>query len=185
MIGYLVLFGMVQMCSILWPDLFLLSLDEMLPFIKLFTIMVPIVVLTSLCSFLQLEEVKQLLALKIGLGSICCVEKDQFRWALERQYQTVINHILNSGEEELFSKLEYDFIDAEKLENLFQSVCSKGWRDVVDKLMKHPEYKDFILSSDNQGQSGFMKAIDNGHVAVMKLLLEHPLNHDIAIKVIH
>ena len=91
--------------------------------------------------------------------------------------------ILNSGEEELFSMLEYDFIDAEKLENLFQSVCSKGWLDVVDKLMKHPEYKDFILSSDNQGQSGFMKAIDNRQFDVMKLLLEHPLNHDIATNV--
>ena len=150
----------------------------MVPFVKLFIVMIPIITITSLCSYFQLEEEKQLLALQSGLGSICCEEKNLLRWALERQYHKVTKHILDLGNEDL-TKLEFDFINAKKLQVLFRDVCAKGWNDVVQKLMKHPENVDFVLSKDDQGQTGFMYACDNRQANVIKLILKHPLNFEI------
>ena len=182
MVGYLTLLGSLQVSSFLWPHLFILSMADIIPFIKLFMIMVPISIITCLFSYIQLEEDKQLLALQSGLGSICCEEKNLLSWALERQYQKVTNHIMDSGNEDLFATLEYDFIDAEKLQVLFRDVCAKGWIDVLEKLMKHPEIDDFILSKDDQGQTGFMHACSNRHVNILKLLLKHPLDFKITIQ---
>ena len=58
------------------------------------------VVLTSLTSYYSSEQKRQLLGLKLGLGSICCEEKDLLKWALERQHQKLTQYVFNSGNEE-------------------------------------------------------------------------------------
>ena len=185
MVGYLTLLGSLQLSSFLWPHLFILSMTDIMPFTKLFMVMVPITIITCLFSYIQLEEEKQLLALQSGLGSICCEEKNLLSWALERQYHKVTKHVMESGNEDLFTKLEYDFIDAEKLQVLFRDACARGWLDVVEKLIKHPEVDDFILSKDSEGRTGFMYSCSNRHVNVLKLLLKHPLNFEIVPSNMH
>merc|ERR1719203_222892 len=154
-------------------------MTDIMPFTKLFMIMVPITVITCLFSYIQLEEEKQLLALQFGLGSICCEEKNLLSWALERQYNKVTKHVIDSGKEDLFTKQKFDFIDAEKLQVFFRDVCAKEWLDVVEKLMKHPYIDDIIVSKDDQGQTGFMHACGNRKANVVKLILKHPLNFEI------
>ena len=91
---------------------------EMIYFVKLFIALIPTIIFTTLWSFSQLEEEKQLLVLQSGIGSICCEEKDLLKLALERQHQKLTQHILDSGNEDLFNKIKFDFIDAEKLQHV-------------------------------------------------------------------
>ena len=179
MVGHLALLMTLQVSSLLWPHLFVLSLNDMVPLVKLFMILVPIITATSLLSYFQLEEKKQLLALKIGLGSICCEEKDQLRWALERQYQGVTELILEKGDEALLSKLEFDFIEAKKLEYLYRFLCNKGLNGTLKQLLKHQDSEEFILAKDDQGQSEFMKACKLGLFEIVELHLNHPTNQEV------
>ena len=49
--------------------------------------LIPIVVLTSLGSYLLLEERRQIISLYLRFGPICCDEKNQFIWACKREYR--------------------------------------------------------------------------------------------------
>ena len=179
MVGNLVLLSTLQVSALLWPHLFVIPLYDMVPFVKLFMSMVPIIISTSLFSYFQLEEKKQLLALKIGVGSVCCEEKDQLNWALERQYKKVTEHILNTADEVLLSKLEFDLIDAKKLGFVFRDACQKAWLGVVKQLLKHPDSEDFIVSKDDDGKSGLMEACNSGLLEIVEILLEQPNSLDV------
>ena len=178
MFGYLILLIALQMSSLFWPQLFTydesLSLDDIARFSLFFMVMVPIVIITSLFSYLQMEEEKQLLALKIGLGSVCCEEKDEFKWALERKYDKVTQHLLDSGKESLFEEFDFDFIDGQKLQLLFLESCQKGWINVVKKLLRHPENDSLIGSKDEKGETGILKACNGARTEVVMMLLQHP-----------
>ena len=56
--------------------------------------------MTSLASCLLLEEWRQLIGLRLGLGPICCDENYQFQWACEREYQGLINYYLKSDKKD-------------------------------------------------------------------------------------
>ena len=178
MFGYLVLLIALQMSSLLWPQLFSydesLSLDDIARFSLFFMVMVPIVIITSLFSYLQMEEEKQLLALKIGLGSICCEEKDEFKWALEHKYDKVTQHLLDSAKKSLFGEFDFDFIDGQKLQLLFLESCRKGWINVVNKLLRHSENDSFIASKDEKDETGILKACNGAHNEVVMVLLQNP-----------
>ena len=179
MIGYLMLLGGLLVSSILWPHLYILSPDQMLPFIKLFLIMMPVIVITSLCSYLQLEEKKQLFALKTGIGSICCPEKDELVWAIERRYDNLIKHTLDSGYEKLSKISHYELIDAKKLGPLFWEACERQWFEVLGKILLHQDYDEIINYGDSQRETGFMKACFKGNITVVEMLLNDPCGHDI------
>ena len=182
MVGHLVLLGTLQMSSILWPHLVILSMNQMVPFIRSFMMMIPIIIFTSLCSYPQLEEKKQLFAKKIGLGSVCCEEKDEMKWALERSYHKVTKDLFDNGCELDFKKLDFDFIEADKLGFLFRYACDRGWHGVVMKLLMHPENEDFILTKGDKKETGFMLACKGGWMNIVEQLLKHPLSREIVVQ---
>ena len=178
MAGHLVLLIILQVSSLLWPHLFVISLNEMLPFTKLFMIMVPIIITTSLFANFQLEEKKQLLAKKIGLGSVCCDEKDELKWAIERNYLKLINRLLDSVDETTLDTIGFDYVDANKLGFLFLEACENGWDNLAEKLLTHIDSNEIINSKDNEGKTGMIKACLADRIEVVSVLLGYQENKE-------
>ena len=178
MFGYLALLGSLLVSCLLWPSMFILPMAEMIYFVKLFIVLIPTIIFTSLCSFSQLEEEKQILALQSGLGSICCEENNLLTWALERRYEKLTQLILDSWNEDRISKFNFDFVEAGQLQVIFRSFCAKGWSNALEKIMKHQDKGDFILSKDNSEKTGFIHAYLNKREDIVEALLNLPNNEE-------
>merc|ERR1740129_1162099 len=71
--------------------------NEVNTFETFYWCLIPIVILTSFLSYFLLEERQQMISLKVGLGPICCDERDQIHWACKREHLSLIRHYLDSG----------------------------------------------------------------------------------------
>ena len=56
------------------------------------------IILTSLLSYFLFEENRQILGLRLRLGSLCCPEDQQFHWACEKEYKSLLKYYLHSSD---------------------------------------------------------------------------------------
>ena len=142
--------------------------------------LIPTVILTSLGSYFLLEEKRQVISLKFGFGPICCDEKNQFHWACNREYLTLINYYLDSPKmvevlnetdvngyngfvfsyrnqklkalEALLQHSKKHF-DTKSVRSTFWDSCYHGNIKVVELFSKHPQ-KDRIFNEKDYEGSG-------------------------------
>ena len=101
MIGQVTLMASLQLIAHFSTDLLQQKNQQQIQMLETFCwVLITIVVLTSFSSYLILEDTRQLLSLKIGLGPVTCNERDQFVWACKREYPRLINYYLDSGKVE-------------------------------------------------------------------------------------
>ena len=76
------------------------------------------------------------------------------------------------SENELTARRKVPFIEASKL----------GIAEVVQFLLEHPEFQSIDWTTiDGQGRTAFTWACYNGHIDVVKLLLDHSTSKDIGL----
>ena len=86
MVGQVILMGSLQIVAYFFNEKLE---DDFLNRIEVFNTfywcLIPVVIITSLASYLLLEERRQLICLHLGLGSTCCDESIQNHWACKRE----------------------------------------------------------------------------------------------------
>ena len=98
MIGQVTLMASLQVIAYFNENLLQQQTRQQMQILETFCwVFIPIIVLTSFCSYLITEDTRQFLSLKIGLGSVTCDDKEQFHWACEREYPLLINYYLDSA----------------------------------------------------------------------------------------
>ena len=103
-------------------------------FVTFYWCLIPVVVITSLASYLLLEERRQLICLKLGLGPICCDENYQFHWACDREYSAVINFYLkSSNKQDILHKTNVDG------QNVFEFSYERKKYRSMKALIQHPD----------------------------------------------
>ena len=128
--------------------------------------LIPVVILTSLGSYFLLEERRQMISLKIGLGPICCNERDQIHWACEREHLTLIPYYLDSSEMvDVVNKINVDG------QNLFHFSHENSKMQAMKILIQHP--KNFFDTTNVR--SIFWKACYRGNIEILELFLDYPL----------
>ena len=128
--------------------------------------LIPVVILTSLGSYFLLEERRQMISLKIGLGPICCDERDQIHWACEREHLTLIRYYLDSSEMvDVVNKINVDG------QNLFHFSHENSKMQAMKILIQHP--KNFFDTTNVR--SIFWKACYRGNIEILELFLDYPL----------
>ena len=123
------------------------------------------VVLTSLTSYYSSEQKRQLLGLKLGLGSFCCNKTEQIFWACEREYSDVLKYYLDSPK-------MVDVVNAINVDgqNAFQFSHDNSKTKAMKILLQHP--KNFFDAT--KVRSIFWKACYRGNIEILKLFLNHP-----------
>ena len=127
--------------------------------------LIPVVVFTSFGSYFLLEERRQMISLKIGLGPICCDERDQIHWACERGHLSLIHHYLDSPEMvDVVNEINVDG------QNAFHFSHENSKMKAMKILIQHP--KNFF--NTRNVRSIFWKACYRGNMEVLELFLDHP-----------
>ena len=209
-IGYVILLGSMWLISYInvelhsWnlEDLTKSEIKQLIRYYKIFCwSMMGFIPLTSLLSHFLLEENRQLLALKIGLKSICCPSNEQFHWACEKEYARLIKHYMTSGKEHIIKVTNVDgltgfqyaymtkkylsmeimikhptYLDAtsEEVGCIFEEACFKGNVKVVQLLLRHQNSGVLITAKDGHQKTGFIRACQMGRVDIVSLLMDHP-----------
>ena len=94
--------------------------------------LIPVVIFSSLGSYFLVEERRQLMSLKIRLGSICCDEIDQIHWACKREHLSLIRHYLDSGVD-IVNEINVDG------QNAFHFSHENSKMPVMKLLLQHPK----------------------------------------------
>ena len=136
-----------------------------------FWIMLPAISITSLMSYILLEEVRQHISLMIRLGSNCCPEDQQLQWAYKRGY---FKHIKRNKKVLKRSPTKDDM-------SVFHTMCEQGQGKLVAFLMKHHHIKEIINQKDDYGMTGFLKACFSGKLDVVRMILESEVSEDTII----
>ena len=209
-LGYFLLVGSMWLISYInvelhsWnlEDLTKSEIEQLIHYYKIFCwSMMGFIPLTSLLSHFLLEENRQLLALKIGLKSICCPSNEQFHWACEKEYARLIKRYMTSGKEHIIKVTNVDgltgfqyaymtkkylsmeimikhptFLDAtsEEVGCIFEEACFKGDVKVVQLLLRHQNSGVLITAKDGHQKTGFIRACQMGRVDIVSLLIDHP-----------
>ena len=135
--------------------------------------LIPVVILTSLGSYFLLEERRQMISLKIGLGPICCDERDQIHWACEREHLSLIRHYLDSSEMvDVVNKINVDG------QNAFHFSHENSKMQAMKILIQHP--KNFFDTTNVR--SIFWKACYRGNIEILELFIDYPLKQRLFIE---
>ena len=77
--------------------------------------------------------------------------KNAFSTACNLEWGNAVNLILTyPGIQKIISEKE--------MKDAFLLACSVGWLKVIDFFLNHPSSKEFISYTNNEGETGFMKA---------------------------
>ena len=177
MIAQVTLMSILQIVAHFKKDLLVEGFaNEISTFETFYWCLIPVVILTSFGSYFLLEERRQMISLKVGLGPICCDERDQIHWACKREHLALIRHYLDSGvdivnEINVEGQNALDFslrnskmqamkillqhpknnFDSTKMRKIFWKACYRGNIEILEVFLVHPQKQRLFTEKDYDG----------------------------------
>ena len=177
MIAQVTLMSILQIVAHFKKDLLVEGFaNEISTFETFYWCLIPVVILTSFGSYFLLEERRQMISLKVGLGPICCDERDQIHWACKREHLALIRHYLDSGvdivnEINVEGQNALDFslrnskmqamkillqhpknnFDSTEVRNIFWKACYRGNIEILEVFLVHPQKQRLFTEKDYDG----------------------------------
>ena len=174
MIAQVTLMSILQIVAHCKKDLLVEGFaNEISTFQTFYWCLIPVVILTSFGSYFLLEERRQMISLKLGLGPICCDEEDQIHWACEREHLSLIRHYLDSPEMvDIVNKINVGG------QNAFHFSYENSKMKAMKILIEHP--KKFV--DTKTVRHIFWKACYRGNMEILELFIDYPLKQDLFIE---
>ena len=125
--------------------------------------LIVVVALTCFLSSMLIEEKRQLICLRFGVGPVCCHFDDQFQWACENEYLNIIKFHLDSRND-----LVIKAINSDKHSAFQYSYLNKKY-SAMAALIKYP---DFLDADSEEVGCIFEQACFRGETGCVKVLLK-------------